>query len=58
MRLFRNGQAQAGREIDLATTKAKAARTEALRELDEHQVSPVWRLLSRKGHVGFDLTNL
>src|SRR6476661_9950688 len=38
-RLFRDGEAQAGREMDPAITEAKAARTAALRELDEHQVS-------------------
>lgn len=35
-RLFRGGEAQAGRELDPQITAAKTARSEALRELDGH----------------------
>src|SRR5258707_15647067 len=35
-RMFRNRDAQAGRDLDAPITQAKAARTKALRELDEH----------------------
>jgi hypothetical protein len=36
-RLFRNGQAQAGRELDGAITVAKATMDEALKKWDEHR---------------------
>jgi hypothetical protein len=38
-RMSRKGKAQAGRDLDANITEANSARTEALRELDEHQAS-------------------
>src|SRR5262249_40211226 len=38
-RMFRNGETQAGRELDAAITEAKSARSEAMRELHEHEVT-------------------
>jgi len=37
--MSRNGEAQSGRNLDARITEAKAARTEAIRDLDEHQAS-------------------
>jgi hypothetical protein len=38
-RMFRNGEAQAGRELDPAISTAKAAMYEAQRECNEHRES-------------------
>jgi hypothetical protein len=37
--MFRNGEAEVGRGLDAKIAEAKAARTEALKELSKHQVS-------------------